>query len=237
MDCVANPIGLVDALLERFADKTTVHILDMEGISKKDLDISHVFACRILQDVPCTEEWIDHMPHPAILNQKFGNPGITQKQLDEMEWMFLQRDCSYYEEKSLLDNPRLKVHHGETLAEPCSNPSNGIPRSVFANATMLLKLLQGQMGCGGSSLESVLGEIQVGQKRPYSAEALTPDTRAVKSKVQATEIESSSATVIHDMTHNVLRFQLYALVFAMVVFVCLILRQVKFKKRSATRRR
>lgn len=233
LDCVANPIGLTDALLDRFGDKATIHILDMDGISKKDLDISHVFACQILKDVPCTDEWVDGMPHPALLNQKFGNPGITQEQLDEMESMFLQRDCSYYEDKSLLQNPSLKVHYGDKMLEPCSAATNGIPHSTFADTGILLKLLQGQIGCRGTSVQGILGEIMSGAELTSSSLRIqSTNNRGAPSGVQGSTAVSASEV----LTQEAVRMQLYALVVGGAAFLCLFLRRIKCKRKSRRRR-
>ncbi|CAJ1959697.1 unnamed protein product [Cylindrotheca closterium] len=244
LNCVANPIGLAGALIEQFGDRATIHILDMDGISKKDLDVSHVFACRVLKDVPCStdNEWVDGMPHPALLNQKFGNPGITQQQLDEMEWMFLQRDCSYFEDKSFLQNPNLKVHYGDTMLQPCSAlATNGIPRSSFANTTILLKLLQAQIGCDGTTIEDVLRNVQPGVALKIMPGAKSSSIAEAQSngglRTLPTEIHPSNIEMSSDLTQDaMIRMQLYALLVGVAAFICLFLRRIKLKRNKSRRR-
>eukprot|EP00980_Cylindrotheca_fusiformis_P026665 scaffold16852_cov83-Cylindrotheca_fusiformis.AAC.1 len=152
LDCVANPIGLAYALAERFGSQATIHILDMQGIEAAELDVSHVLACDILEDVPCSDGWVQGMEHPPRLNQKFGNPGISQAQLEEMEWFFVQRDCTF--EKALMSEPNLRMHHGDSIWEHCNDPHPG-----FGNTTVLLQLLQSQVGCTKANSNAIVKEL------------------------------------------------------------------------------
>jgi hypothetical protein len=100
---MANPLGLVlvHELLTKLPLTTaiTVTLLEIGGISNKGLDISHVSACDIL-NLPCTNGWVRGIHNPTLLvnpKTKALDDDITKTQLDQMEWLFQQRNCAYRE--------------------------------------------------------------------------------------------------------------------------------------------
>jgi hypothetical protein len=74
LDAVANPLGLVVAILNQLGSNSQVisgdsnyndrlvvskvHIIDMQGITDAGLDISHVIACQVLGAQPCLNGWL-----------------------------------------------------------------------------------------------------------------------------------------------------------------------------------
>jgi hypothetical protein len=170
LDCVANPLGLVTALLEAFPSTptttTTVHLMDMWGIENLHRDVGHVVACDVLQ-VPCTEDhWLPNIEQPIRQNNRSKHAGLTQSQLEEMEWVLRYRDCSYYHQlhqHELLSPSSLSLHYADTIWDGCNPPttsstdsttsgaddydSDGIERYA-RNTTWLMDLFQSQVGCG-----------------------------------------------------------------------------------------
>ena len=106
----SNPLGLVLKLLQTYSTSSTstdhnkknydviINLIDMGGVTKESLDISHVIGCDILH-VPCTNNigWIDGLYNITTnKNQrKKRQPDITLEQLDQLESIFRLRDCSY----------------------------------------------------------------------------------------------------------------------------------------------
>jgi hypothetical protein len=193
LDSVANPLGLVNAFLQELLGPTTttetkyraviskVHLMDMMGITKSGLDISHAIACQVLGAKPCPNGWLimsDQKIDPrvsvstekssnnsvnnnqtgvAILqNKRSGHPGLLPAQLDDMEFLFLLRDCQY---RSALEEfqrkDALAIHHGETMWESCRRET----ATGSWNATStddMLELLRDQVGCGSGRLSATL---------------------------------------------------------------------------------
>lgn len=138
LDCVTNPLGLADALLKRGWE---VRLMDMAGIASKDRDVGHVVACDVL-GVACDDHWLPGLDHPIQQNKKSGDPRLNEKQLDDMEWILRQRDCSY--RSTLVANSNFRVLEGEAIWEDCLDD----PRvSTLRNTTWLLQLMQTQVGC------------------------------------------------------------------------------------------
>mmetsp|Transcript_2286 Transcript_2286/g.5212 ORF Transcript_2286/g.5212 Transcript_2286/m.5212 type:complete len:153 (-) Transcript_2286:71-529(-) len=152
--------------------------------------------------------------------------------------MFLQRDCSYYEDKSLLQNPNLKVHYGDTMFQPCAAPAtNGIPRSSFADTAVLLKLLQAQIGCGATSVQDILREFKQGIPMKTASEAESSlRSQSKGGKKSPIGMHASSITVTSSaLSQDAVRMQLYALLAGVAAFICLFLRRIKFKSKPRRR--
>jgi hypothetical protein len=170
LDCVANPLGLVQALLDfwdaqrRMMDTTTtrtgtvtIHLLDMQGVAAMKGDVGHVLACDVL-GVECTaDHWLPNVERPILQNAKSGNPGLSTEQMEEIEWILQQRDCSYRQRfleatsttsGSITNDKstptRLALHYADNIWDVCPSSSS----SRFSNTTFLLDLLQSQVGCG-----------------------------------------------------------------------------------------
>jgi hypothetical protein len=227
LDCVANPIGLANALAERFGSQATIHILDMQGVEAADLDVSHVLTCDILGDVPCSDGWVEGMEHPQRLNQKFGNPGITQHQLEEMEWFFIQRDCAF--QKALANQSNLQVHYGDTIWEHCNDPHPG-----FGNTTLLLELLQSQVGCGGTDSNTIIQKLLKLPRSEGSSEQKSIGTQKKMVKAIKTTVTASTGSILsdgnnNDWMQNAIKTQIFTLLASMIVFICFLVRRIKWK--------
>jgi len=140
LDCVANPLGLVAALLETFpTERTTVYIMDMQGIAEVNRDVGHVIACDVLE-VPCTtQHWLPNLENtPIKLNERSGHPGLTSSQLEDMGWLLRQRDCSYRRQlqeyvsigtsnnshtkkNTSLPSSTLILHYADTIWDGCDD--------------------------------------------------------------------------------------------------------------------
>lgn len=190
IDCVANPLGLVHALLEvkeyeNIAWK--VHLLDMKGIAEQGQDVGHVLACEVLQ-VPCKKtNWLPGTDErPIVQNAKSGNPDLTEEALKDLEWVLRQRDCAYMQSlEAARDDGSLIVHHGDALWEDCENVhsarhgNKNYISKLFSNSSFLLDLIQSQVGCSGGG--SVPNNISGWRKRMSSEfpTAGTPDERTM----------------------------------------------------------
>jgi hypothetical protein len=160
-----------------------------------DLDVSHVLACDMLGDVPCLDGWVEGMAHPQRLNQKFGNPGITQHQLEEIEWFFIQRDCAF--QKASANQPNLQVHYGVTMWEHCNDPHPG-----FGNTTLLLELLQSQVGCGGTDSNTIIQKLLKLPRSEGSSEQKSIGTQKKMVKAIKTTMTASTGSILSDGNNN-----------------------------------
>jgi len=193
LDCVANPLGLIATLLEAFpTEMTTVHLMDMQGIGEIRRDVGHVIACDVLH-VPCTtKHWLPNIKRPIIQNRRKGDSGLSTQQLDDMEWLFLQRDCSYrkqLQDHIFLSPPQKKandktneshnislsslvLHYAEKLWDECHIAmQEEETQLIFRNTTWLMEHLQSQVGCGplsGTAIEDVRKQYQKNKKTPIN---------------------------------------------------------------------
>lgn len=196
LDCVSNPMGLVQALLDApptasFNDDNDntqanspvvsesmtlpwkVHLLDMQGIANEDRDVGHVLACDVL-GVPCTEDhWLPQITNrPIVKNAKQGHPGLTPQDMTDVEWVFLQRDCAYQQSFAKAQKEdRLTLHYADTLWEACQEHKPSVAThnayTLFANTTFLLSLLQGQMGCGSTETSNIKAQTISDWRRKF----------------------------------------------------------------------
>jgi hypothetical protein len=224
LDCVSNPLGLASALLQKFGTIVKVHILDMQEIEAANQDVSHVLACSILK-VDCTGNgFVKGMDHQPRLNQRFGNPGLAQQQLEEMEWLFLQRDCTFQD--SLLHHNNLEIHFDkDKLFSHCPISTN----PQFANTTMLLDLFQSQVGCGLPSYKEKVHALV----REYD----TTSTTDVKTVHHPTSQDASYGDMSNQsLLQSALKLQLYIIVGFMYLFGCFLFRRVKCKSQMTNKR-
>jgi len=158
LDCVANPLGLTAALLQSLSEKKRVHVdwkvtlIDMGGVARQRLDIAHTSACHIM-GLPCTQGWVRGINRTLVINPK-SRPleGVSTPQLNELEWLLQQRDCTY--RQLLNDNKkqnRLTILYPDALSwENCLERENVMGRN-FQNTTYLLQAMQSQFGCQPST--------------------------------------------------------------------------------------
>jgi hypothetical protein len=173
---MANPLGLVVELRKH---GWPVALVDLEGVEMAGLDPAHVIGCEIL-NVPCHEGWIKGLPRQqqqpsAIIHPQAAaapatarptstststsstitglNLNLSQAQLDEIEWIFRQRDCMYRHYHLLDDTPDTGVQilrRGKSLWADCSKRPTEWQRNLL-NTTMFLDELYAQVGCSSSS--------------------------------------------------------------------------------------
>ncbi len=145
LDCVANPLGLTVAFLQALSQNTHVTLIDMGGVARRNLDIAHVSACHVL-GLPCKDGWVRGINRTLVVNPK-SRPleGVTPRQLEELEWLLQQRDCTY--RKTLQDfehQKRLSIVYPENLTWKHCREETTIN---FRNTTYLLYAMQSQFGC------------------------------------------------------------------------------------------
>lgn len=206
LDCVANPLGLVEALLnfwdqqlEIFVSSSTkpkiaVHLLDMEGISSLNRDVGHALACDVLEVNCTTDHWLPNVERPILKNVKSGNPELTDAQMDGMEWLLRQRDCSYRPtlvqatKRSEQNSQKtlLYLHYADTLWDACFNQDSA---SILTNTTYLLDLLQSQVGCG-SLPKTAISDLQESQRQQDEA-ALHPLDKTIRSTLPQAQTQRS----------------------------------------------
>ena len=144
----ANPLGIAHELVSEYGLPT--YVLDMGGISKQGLDISHAFSCSVLR-VNCTADnkWVQGLEGVSIrANSRYGDAKITAEQALEMEALFHQRDCSYRNELHNHTLFNLLYQHENLWPENCAN-IQAVPLYRF-NATSLLNEFRRILQCPGS---------------------------------------------------------------------------------------
>lgn len=209
LDCVSNPIGLVNALLEKFAKRARIHILDMKGIEDADRDVPHVLACSIL-GADCTEDdSVRGIGLSPRLNQKSGDPELTDQQLQDMDWLFLQRDCTY--SIPVQHHESLKIHYEKDMFTQCPDTVN----LQFRNTTFLLELLQSQVGCGSIPFDEKLKELGLESKPVVRQPTRAAGFDAANHSNTASKTDNNSLELI---IRNDLEMQMYIIVVAFLLF-------------------
>eukprot|EP00980_Cylindrotheca_fusiformis_P015158 scaffold4189_cov86-Cylindrotheca_fusiformis.AAC.3 len=117
-----NPIGLAHDIVYRYK-KLPVHVMDMKGATQLGIDVCHGFACSIMK-VNCTKggKWVRGLEGKTVhVNSKKRESGLTREQMEQMEALYQQRDCEYYDE--LHNHPLFHLHyrHGDFWPNNCSN--------------------------------------------------------------------------------------------------------------------
>mmetsp|Transcript_35036 Transcript_35036/g.84791 ORF Transcript_35036/g.84791 Transcript_35036/m.84791 type:complete len:258 (-) Transcript_35036:4745-5518(-) len=90
-------------------------------------------------------------------NQKSGDPGLTDEQNDELEFLLRMRDCQYRQKlEPFVESGRLIAHFGDSIWDGChdyaGDTRNDIERSQpppwnVSSTDDLLYLMQDQAGC------------------------------------------------------------------------------------------
>ena len=212
LDSVANPLGLVQAFR---SNKWKVTLIDMGGVEERRLDVAHVIACEVLK-APCVSGWLEGLEQ-ILQNKKTGDPGMSEEQLEEMEWILRQRDCAYQENMERDDG--ITILHRHSLWKDCTSPNPD-----FLNTTFLFNLLQTQMKCGK-------GEINVAEMM----HAIAPPTSAIKSKTQVDKKNARGSYETPGHLQEAAKLQFLVLVFSLLFSVGVILRQFKCCKRRQRR--
>jgi hypothetical protein len=162
-----NPLAIVRELLLQHWNVT---LIDMGGVERDGLDISHVLACEVL-GVPCENGWVQGLEHTSMhANNRSGDPGLTNVQLNELEWILRQRDCSYMDElKHRHDDGQLTVlHQDASLWQDCDKFDSSFQRSL-RNTTFLLQLIQSQVDCGSYATSATAQGLSISKHKEESS--------------------------------------------------------------------
>ena len=162
---LSHPLGIVQRLLDH---GYTTYLIDMGGITRRGLDISHVVACHVLQ-VPCTNDssWIQGVS-PTVTpykNQRHRDPNLTEHQSIAIERFFRQRDCAYHRQ-SWNDHVRLNLVYNDSLWDNCHEEDH--PSTIYQdlqNVTILLHHLRQVVKCSGYENDSTIHLSSVGSSR------------------------------------------------------------------------
>lgn len=270
LDCVANPLGLVQAVLSEITPPTkntttttttmtriVVHLMDMQGIESMDRDVGHVIACDVLK-VPCTDNhWLPQIEHPIVKNRRSRPSGLTEAQLQDMEWVLQQRDCSYRQELDhAVKNGKLQLHYGDHLWDSCPEDDESLSQvtlSHYQNTTWLMDLLQSQVGCGSSSMsfESTIGDLRRQRQGGMSSKGI--DT-TLNTKRYGVSLGGRSSLPHHHKTnalnnphqppeehqmiiHQTATAQIFVLYLLLLACVATILRRIKWRHLKPHQRR
>ena len=144
LDCVSNPLGLVQALRKNQKNQFNATLIDMGGVEHQSMDIAHASACHVL-NVPCTPDgWVRGINHTLVVNTKTRSIELTDREFEEMEWLFRKRDCAYAQE--LQNDPGVTILFPHTLWKDCNKEESDIHHQLL-NTTFLMQLLQSQYQC------------------------------------------------------------------------------------------
>jgi len=117
-----NSLGLAEAFLE--AD-LQVTLLDMSGISSRGYDTSNVVACDVL-DADCTvnKTVVGDPTPPSIRNVKDHSHGGTDSQLEQMDQIIKNYDCSF---QNIFNHENLTILYAEELTNIFDDCENIVP--------------------------------------------------------------------------------------------------------------
>lgn len=121
-----NSLGALDALgmVEMFLNETdwNVALVDLEGLTKDDYDISNFVACKVLGE-ECKGKRLKglHGKAPIVTNVRSTSrpPNIPDKALDEIEIQLKNYDCKYAEMLKR-KSERLKIYYPKGLQKAAS---------------------------------------------------------------------------------------------------------------------
>jgi len=141
---------------QKFLDEGwQVTLIDLGGVAKDDLDLSHSIACEVLK-VPCTNGWINGWSHDqrkkTIRHRKDGNSELSEQEYNGMEMVFAQRDCLYANAFEQAEHAgRMKFLHRDSVLTNCLQ-GNKYEKAALATQTSLssdeelITLLRDQVG-------------------------------------------------------------------------------------------
>lgn len=187
LDCVANPLGLTLHLLSNLPPNVKVSLVDMGGVAEKGLDIAHVSACQIL-GLPCSAHWVRGINRTLVVNPKSRQlEGVSTAQLDEINWLLQQRDCSYQQPLDEFQRQgRLEILHSLDLTwGHCQIEAGSSKQEIFGsfqNTTFLVEVLKSQYLCQSDQALN-LTEMMAQSN-------LTADLHGVRKRVSAANIAS-----------------------------------------------
>ena len=129
-------------------------LVDLSGVEKDGLDVSHVIACEVLQ-VPCTEDgWIQgwRTTKEPVLNHKMGDDKLTEQQYDGLETILKLRDCVHATAFQRAERQgQMKFLHQSSLLRDCNASSKLDVVSAAMKKSLLtdegiIRLLRDEVG-------------------------------------------------------------------------------------------
>eukprot|EP00980_Cylindrotheca_fusiformis_P003431 scaffold766_cov57-Cylindrotheca_fusiformis.AAC.3 len=162
MSTTLDPIGRAHSILHEL--KLPVYMMNMAGVEEQGMDISHAFACTILQ-VNCTTDgnkWVVGIPRtPVRANARSGEAGITKEQIDRIDNVFRQRDCAYGDDVYKHPLFRLFYETSETWPHDCSSNVQVMP-TYRQKPSLILEEIRQIMQCrhhpSSSNVETAIKE-------------------------------------------------------------------------------
>jgi hypothetical protein len=141
LSVIANPLGLAKTAV---GQNWPTFLLDMGGLDGQD--VSHAFGCDILK-VNCQGQWMEGLQGVTIRkNSRWGDPNLTEGKQLELENIFTQRDCTYYDE--LHNHPLLTILYRRHLWENnCTNTGVSAEPKFRHNVTNMLNQMRAILGC------------------------------------------------------------------------------------------
>ena len=137
-----------------------VILVDLGGVERDNLDVSHVIACNVLR-VPCSENGViqgfntskqQSKDKTGKQNQREGDTNITLHQYNGLDTILRQRDCLYAASfKEAKSRGQMHFLHQLTLLQGCSSDdkyqvdSPALQKSLLSNEG-ILQLLRDQVG-------------------------------------------------------------------------------------------
>eukprot|EP00980_Cylindrotheca_fusiformis_P020464 scaffold7514_cov67-Cylindrotheca_fusiformis.AAC.4 len=189
-----------DARRRRRRNLLPVYMMDMEGINEVGMDISHAFACTILQ-VNCTstegdddddrKKWVEGIPRKIMMeNVRTGEADITEEQIDRINNVFRQRDCAYGDDE-VYKHPlfRLFYETSETWPHNCRNNDVQAMPAYRQKPILMLEEIRRIMQCPGYE-DGDDGE----QDHTTTASSATTTTRDIHLATTTTTTTSQDTT-------------------------------------------
>ena len=137
-----------------------VILVDLGGVERENLDVSHVIACNVLR-VPCSEGGIIQGFNTSMQqqskdktgkqNQREGDTNITLDQYNGLDTILRQRDCLYAASfKEAKSRGQMHFLHQHTLLTSCDDKyhidSPALQKALLSNE-VILQLLREVGGC------------------------------------------------------------------------------------------
>jgi len=148
-----NPLQVAQASIDQ---GWKVDVIDMDGVEKDGMDVSHSVSCDVLLG-KCTDDgWTKHHENEAIYNNGSEEGHViselTKKDKDAAEKLFEARDCAY--RKSLSDAPGFRVVRKSSLWKGChaSDGSEDVYQQML-DVELIFRGLLSQMQCEGNPVK------------------------------------------------------------------------------------
>jgi hypothetical protein len=220
-------------------------------------DISHTIACEVLHVPTCVDGWLvlpdsnaDPENRNAVTiqqNKKSGKPGLSSKQLDDMEFLLRLRDCTYQQSlRRHKDNNNFIIHDGSggddnnsnKFWDDCSVTSSSLPLWNESSTDDILEILKDQVSCGSGRLSTDM----IHQRRRRQQQSLLSATAVVERQTRSNNnhpqiIAGTTISARHGTLYETAKIQSALLVMFSVVLVVYIFPKTIWWKKSIRRGR